>query len=253
MKGEKSYFCADITNSSIGYWISLDPEENMHISNTIIPSLTRVTKSSKKDSPDNIHGLAEDFSMWELLKDEGIYAAFYVLSCAIIFCSLLHPCKIWMTCFGNPSSIWMAVPALASKTMSWVVLFAIWQDVALANSKDIGKPWSKSLYKTYIDLSYNVQFFSFKTLVLPMYNELVKILCGKIDGYVTLLPHEMYEFPFLSFVNETIVDSSQISGHYVVYNDIVLGPSQISGIFLNEETFTANARVDGITERRWYY
>ena len=258
IKGEKSYFSIDITNSSIGYRVSLDPEGYMQITNTIIPPLTRVTNSTKKDSKDNVRGLVEGFSMWELIKDESIHAVFCVLSCAILFCSLLPPYEIWMNCFGDPTSIWMAVPALAStlavQTISWVALFAVWQAVALANSEESGKPWNKTLYKTYIDMSYNLQVFSFITALLgsPMYNVLVKFLGGKIDGYVILLPQEMYEFPYLSFENETIVEKSNILGHYVVYNDIALGPSQISGI-IHEGNFAGNARVDGIIEKEPCY
>ena len=61
-----------------------------------------------------------------------------------------------------------------------------------------------------------------------------------------LMPQRLYEILELNFDNETIVESCHISGHHVVYNNISIGSSYISGILHHEGTYAASACVDGI-------
>ena len=76
----------------------------------------------------------------------------------------------------------MAVPALASafavQTLSFVMLYAVIEYLALINSEPNGKPWSKSLYSISVKMSDNLQALTFVTVVLgsSIYNVLVKML-----------------------------------------------------------------------------
>ena len=80
-----------------------------------------------------------------------------------------------------------------------------------------------------------------------MHNGLVKILGGKINGRAILVPEKLYDSSYVTVANETIVESSHITGHHVAYNNVTLGSIYISGI-LHEESYAANARVDGVIE-----
>ena len=76
----------------------------------------------------------------------------------------------------------------------------------------------------------------------PLYNHIVRILGGKVEGQAILLPSRIYEFSKMNFAEKTIVDSSHITGHYAVYGDVTIGHCKVSGI-LHGGTYAANALI----------
>ena len=57
-----------------------------------------------------------------------------------------------------------------------------------------------------------------------------------------LFPNRLQDFSSLTFSDKTIVDSSHITGHYAVYDDINLGPCKVAGI-TREGAYIANALI----------
>ena len=88
------------------------------------------------------------------------------------------------------------------------------------------------------------QNYSFLTAFLgsPTYNCLVRLLGVKFEGRALLLPHRMYEYSYITIAENTIVDSSQITGHYAIYGDITVGHCRLSGV-MHEGTYAANAMI----------
>jgi len=55
-----------------------------------------------------------------------------VITFGLLFTTLIPSYKLWVHLFGNPSSVWVAVPVLACaalmlQTVSWTVVLAIFQ------------------------------------------------------------------------------------------------------------------------------
>jgi len=115
------------------------------------------------------------------------------------------------------------------------------QYISLFNSREHGKPASKTMYSLYSTMSFHFQQYSFLNIFQgsPAFNLILKLLGMRIEGRALLYPQRIYEFSFITVSNKTIIDGSHITGHYVVYSDIELGPSSFSGI-LHEGTYAAN-------------
>ena len=70
----------------------------------------------------------------------------------------------------------------------------------------------------------------------------MKLLGMKIKGRVLLFSQSMYEFSFITIADKTTIDTSHVTGHYAVYNDVKLGPSNISGI-MHEDSYAAKTSI----------
>ena len=166
-----------------------------------------------------------------------------------------------MNVLGNPSSIWIAVPAvvscLAVHTFSWTFVFAFFQKIALSYvnennsiSHDSWKPFEKVLYSLYGTMAYGYQTYSFLNVFLgsPIFNFIMKCLGVNFEGHALMYPDRIYEHQLLSVADKTIIDGSQITGHYIVFGDLVVGPCKVAGV-MHEGTYAANAYVNpGETE-----
>ena len=82
----------------------------------------------------------------------------------------------------------------------------------------------------------------------PTYNFIVWILGGNFEGRAILLLRNAYDYPFITFADETIISNSDVNGHFVISNDINLGPSHISGV-VHDGAYIDNALVTANKER----
>ena len=175
----------------------------------------------------------------ELILHEIGYAIIF----GIFFCTLIPSYELWFL-FGN--SILVEIPALSTalalQTLVWALLFLCVQYVSLFDSREHGKPASKTMYSLYNTMSFHFQQYSFLNIFhgSPGFNLILKLLGMRIEGRALIYPQRIHEFPFITVSDETIIDGSHITGHYVVHNNIKLGPSSFSGI-LHEGTYAANA------------
>jgi len=252
----KTYRHIELNKSSIGHLVHIEPEYSSDTMKEILVKQATIPPMSCITHNINNYGSStkkqyQKMSCWELLKYDVLVAIGYSIYWVLLFCTFIPPYELWMHCFGNPSSIWVAVPALTSalalQTISWIFLCLIFQSITLAFCTERATPWSRALYCVNVDVSWALQTFSFISVTLgsPTYNYFVRMLGGKINGRTLLFPNMLHDFSLLSFEDKTIADSSIITGHYVVYNSVVLGPSCISGI-LHEGTYAANASICAI-------
>ena len=118
------------------------------------------------------------------------------------------------------------------------------QHISLMKSESIGKPMSKEMYSLYCSMAFAYQNYSFLNTLLgsPSCNFFLKVLGVKIKGHALLFPQRMYEYSYITVANNTIIDSSHITGHYAVYDDVTLGPCHISGL-MHEGSYAANTYV----------
>ncbi len=241
VKDKCTYRLVSINKSSIGYRAHLGPGD-LSISNTVVPPKARVTANMSRESS------GEVFSTLKIIKQEVSVVLIYAISIGAIFFSLIPSYELWMTVFGNPAHIWVAIPALAcalvTQSLSWMAILYIVQLIALFRSEKESKPWSVSFYMVYVTMAFAFQEYSFVTILLgsSAYNMMATLLGARIHERTLLLPQEMYDFPYIRTERGTIIDSAHVSGHYAVYEDVVIGPSLLSGV-VNSDVFVANARI----------
>jgi len=244
VQNEGIYHRINIIQSSVGYGVHL-AANSLEILGTVVPPFTRVTRSAVNDKDDNISS-SSSLKIGQLMKLEIPLTFGYVLYVGLIFGTMLPSYEVWVNVFGDPDSIWIAVPALACSltlhTISMTVIFAIFQAVALAFSKSSSKPWSATLHQLLLTFSYNYQTYSVLSVILgsPVYNCLLRMLGVKIDGRALLFPSRIHEFSMINFSDKAIIDSDHISGHYAVYDDITIGACRVGGISCGRNYF-ANA------------
>jgi acyl-CoA synthetase (AMP-forming)/AMP-acid ligase II len=251
-KTNKEYHQTTIENSSIGLQVHVSAGgSNLKITQSIVPPMTHVTGSITQDQPDP---RVFDFTSMELIIQEALMTLGYVLSFGLLFCTLIPSYELWMNVFGNPSSIWIAVPALASslalQTVSWTMTFACFQSIALIKTAHdstrtrTGRPLSKTLYSLYGTMAFAYQNYSFMNAFLgsPAFNVIMRCLGVNIEGRALMFPHRLYEYSYITVAEKTIIDGSQITGHYAVYGDVVVGPCKVSGV-MHEGSYAANARI----------
>jgi acyl-CoA synthetase (AMP-forming)/AMP-acid ligase II/acyl carrier protein len=243
-KRNNTYFKTTVEQSSIGLLAHVGPAENLIISKAIVSPLTHVSSSIQQETLD--HRMT-GFSKQAILTNEVMLNVGYVACLGMIFITLLPSYELWMYAFNNPQSIWTAVPALACalalQTLSWTVVLSIFQFVTLIFSGD-GSPWSNTLYLLYGTMAFSHQRYSMLSLLLgsPAYNCIARMLGVKIEGQALLMPSRMYEYSYLTFGNRAVIDSSQICGHYAVYNEITVGPCKVTGT-MHMGSYVANALV----------
>jgi hypothetical protein len=175
----------------------------------------------------------------------------YLVSFGLIFCTLILPYELCMIVFKKNSSStisWITVPtivcALALQTLCWTMVIAGVQYLTMIKSSKNGRPSNETLYSLYGTMTFAYQNYSFLNAFLgsPTFNNIIKLLGVKIEGRALLFPHRMYEYSYITVADRTILDGSQITGHYVVHNDITIGPCKVSGV-MHEGTYAANALI----------
>jgi hypothetical protein len=252
-KSNTRYHQTTIENSSIGLLVHVSPDTELEITGSTLPPMTHVASSITQDKPDP---RVFDFTSMELIIQEILMSFGYALSFGFLFFTLIPSYELWMNIFGNPSSIWIAVPALASalalQTVSWTLVFACFQYVTLIKSRKSGRPFSNTLYSLYGTMAFAYQNYSFLNALLgsPAFNFMMRILGVKIEGRALIYPHRMYEYSYVTVADKTIIDASQITGHYAVYGDVTLGPCKVAGV-MHEGTYAANACIVSEESESW--
>lgn len=253
-KENNHYHPIKIQNSNIGFWVHLRAINELNISGATVPPLTHVSCSIVSTEQDSRVFV---FSSWELVKDESLKSVGYFLSFVLLFVTVIPSYEVWMNVYGNPSSTFVAVLALASVlillTLTWTSVLVCVQYVSLINSSDRpGIAKSNILYALYLSMAFAYQEYSFLYTLLgtPAFNIIVKFLGTKLNGRALLFPQRMYEFPYITIADKTIVDNSHVSGHYAVYNDVNLGPTNISGV-LHEGSYATNTSIVKEESEAW--
>jgi hypothetical protein len=243
-KRDNHYHEIKIENSSIGWFAYVSPtgEKELSITGSVVPPMVHVQKSispppSWQDKPDP--RVARTFSTLELIIKETLMILGYLLSFALVFCTLIPPYELYTSALKeNLSSTisWITVPtlacALALQTLCWTMVIAGLQYLAMLHSSERGRPSNEILYSLYNTMTFVYQNYSFLNAFLgsPTFNNIIKLLGVKIEGCALLFPHRMYEFSYITVADRTILDGSHITGHYVVHNDIMIGPCKVSGV-----------------------
>ena len=145
---ENGHHSVTITNSSIENCSCLKTGENMTIFDAMIPPLSYImTSTTTKKSFYHEKGKKLNFiSTRELFQVEALQEVlYYLLSCGIIFCTcLIPPYKVWIDCFGNPTSIWMAVQIKCRRSRRSLILICLhWVMSKLSDWRTIWKYFTK--------------------------------------------------------------------------------------------------------------
>ena len=239
-----TYHQLSIEQSSVGRTAHLAGKD-LKVSKTVVASHSRVTRSIVKRNEDT---RLPDSNILHVIWQEILMTFGYITYFGILFGTLIPPYELWVHVFNDPISIWIAVPALASalalQTISLTIVLAVLERVALPHSETNSIHRSNVIYGIYQNIAYDIHTLSFLVVTLgsPLYNHIVRILGGKFEGQAILLPSRIYEFSQMIFAENTIVDSSHITGHYAVYGDVTIGHCKVSGI-LHEGTYAANALI----------
>ena len=238
LKKKNVYHETKVSESSIGWGVRVGP--GVEISKAVVSPSLNITKSMIKDEYDARFAHTSSFSV---LKREILMISGYTMVVGAIFLSLVPSYELWMRVVA-PASIWTAVPtltiAIIVQMLSWTILFALIQTIALTGTKGRRHPWSVVAYAIYGTMYSAYQNWAFMSVLhgSRTYNLLQRVLGCKFEGKALLFSRNE-DLPRLTFSDKTIVDSGcTISGHYAVYGNIVLGSSKISGV-LHEGTFAS--------------
>ena len=110
------------------------------------------------------------------------------------------------------------------------------------------------MYLVCMDLVYAGWYWSvFVTAVLrsPTYNLFIRILGVRSDGQAFVFESEIYNHPLIILSDKIVIDqAANITGHYVIYNKITIGPCKVGGI-IHEGTYAANALITSKASRPW--
>jgi len=244
-----------LNQSSIGFGVHLGGgTRSLEVTNAVISPLTSVTKTIHQDALDPRFSKS---SKYQLTQHEVLTAFLYVVFFGFLFGTLIPSYELWVNVFGYQTSIWVAVPALACalvlQTMSLTLVVHVFQSIALFKSEAKSEPLSQIMYLVYHNVAYSLQSYSFISVVVgsPIYNCIIKMMGGKIEGRALIFCNQIYEHKLITFCDKTIVDSSHISGHYSTFNDIVIGPCKVSGV-LGQGVFAANALIISEESKPWH-
>ena len=242
VKKKDAYYETDVSDSSIGWNVRVGP--GVQISKAVVSPSLHVTKSIIKHEYDERF---EHVSFFSVFKREMLMISGYIMLVGAILLSLIPSFELWMRAIA-PTSIWAAVTTLSLAVMvqmvSWTILFAMIQTIALAGTSNSTKPWSIVAYAIYGTMYSAYQNWAFMSVLhgSRLYNLLQRVLGCTFEGKALLFSRNE-DLPRLSFSDKTIVDSgSTISGHYAVYGTIALGSSYISGV-VHEGTFISCSDV----------
>jgi len=241
-KDRGHYRRINIKECSIGVHVHLNAVKDLNLSGAILPPLTHVSSSIVQEGNEK---RPFEFTSYELIKQEILMIFGYALMFGLFFCTLIPSFDLW-NLFGN--SIFVAIPALSTtlalQTVSWTLLFVCVQHISLINSRKLGKPANNAIYSVYNTMTLVYQHYSFLNILQgsPSFNLMMRLLGIKIKGFALLYPDRIFEYPFITITYETIIDGCSIKGHYVVYDDVTLGPLKLSGI-IHEGTNATNASL----------
>ena len=65
--------------------------------------------------------------------------------------------------------------------------------------------------------------------------------------------NKLYDVPYLTILDKTVVDSSSLNGHSVVYGDVSLGPTIVKGILHEGTTCLGNSNLSANVETMPYH
>eukprot|EP00957_Ditylum_brightwellii_P082788 6294286-Ditylum_brightwellii.AAC.1 len=193
IKKGNNYRLLHIEESSIGFSVYLEPTVSPFcISRTVVPPYTYVKASIEKETKDSrIPQTGFAHVIWR----EIIMTLGYTIYLVLIFGTLLPSYDLWMYGFGKPSSIWAAVPALASSlvlhTFVFMILLAVTERLMLPNSSELSKH-PTSVYALYQTMAWNFQTYSLQRI---------------------------FEFSKFSAAMRTIADLCHLASHQVVFNE----------------------------------
>jgi hypothetical protein len=251
---KNNHYCEiKIENSSIGLLVHVSPgAKELSITSSVVPPMANVKNSISPSSHDESDLRTVNSSPTELIFKETLMTLAYLVSFGLVFCTLIPPYELCMSAFKmNPSSIsWVTVPALACalalQTLCWTMVIVGLQYLTLIKSSKNGKPISAILFAVYGTMTFAYQNYSFLNAFLgsPTFNIIIKLLGVQIEGRSLLFPHRMYEYSYITIADRTILDASHITGHYVVYDDVTIGPCKVSGV-MHEGAYAANALITG--------
>ena len=120
-----------------------------------MPAFTSVTRSIVKETPDS--------SIYDVSMSTDIrkYLFGYIIYFGVLFRAFIPSYELWINGFGDPSSIWIAVPALACAlalhTIALAIVVAGSHTVhrPLAFSEDSSaKPLSNIVFGIYTNIAY---------------------------------------------------------------------------------------------------
>lgn len=213
----------DNYRSSVGYGTLVS--NGSKISNAIIHPLTHVQKSIARHDIDRQQVYESRSSNSRGLIISGCLYASFIPSYELLVSFLRLITKLEVV--GAIAS------CLLLQTMAFVILFAIYSCITLAHSKDLSGPWSYALYNSYHSMNSSFCSFTLSSVFLasPAYNCIMKIFAVKLEGRAILFSmSSLYEHCHLTFADMTIVDTSDVMGHYFLYDRITIEPSKVSGI-----------------------
>ena len=250
-----SYHSVNIVNSSVGLLVHFNTKKDMNVVGSMVPPMTLVSESMVQLNPDQ---RAFSSTTWEVLRQELEMSILYLVSLVLLFGTMIPSYELWMVAFSNPNSVWVAVIALTCalvlQTLVWSFLIAIVQRIALTpSSKDETKPFRRTLYSLYGTMVFAYQTYSCLSTFMgsPLSNFIMSWVLGvKFEGRAILSPFRMYEHSFVTVADKTIVDSSQITGHYAIHGDVTVGPTRLNGV-LHEGSYVANATIDSKETECW--
>jgi hypothetical protein len=107
-------------------------------------------------------------------------------------------------------------------------------------------PWNKPLYLVYLSSAWALQAWSILRLLhgTPLFNIVARVLGTTFHGKALFFGNRIYDFPFLvDIADKTVIDNCWVNGHFVVFQDIQLGPCHVSGVLHPYCFAMANARV----------
>lgn len=256
VKSSNCYYRASIVNSSVGLLVQINPTKSyLNVIGSIVPPMSLVSDSIVQFDPDS---RAFVFTTWQLFGQEVEMSILYLISFCFLFGTLVPSYELWVVVFNNPNSIWVAVDALtcalALQTVVWSVLIALVQRIALIPSiSNSSRPFRKTIYSLYGTMVFAYQTYSCLALFMgsPVFNFVMSWVLGvKFEGRAILSPFRMYEHSSITVADKTIVDSSQITGHYAVYGEVTLGPTRLQGV-LHEGSYVANATINSTETESW--
>jgi len=245
-KSNNCYHLINIENSSVGYMVEVLPKNDLTIAGAVVPPLSKVSESIVHQKISDLQ--INQVTMLDMMKHEIFLSSLYVLALSLLICTLIPPYELWMVVFGNPNSISVAVFALACAmivhTLVWTILIIFILKITFLNATESGKLTNTKLYMVQHSMISTYQHFSCLLFLQgsPAFNMILSLLGVQFKGRAILNHHTMYEFPLVKVADKTVSESSHVAGHYVVYDEIHIGPSYISGT-LREFAYVANANV----------
>lgn len=224
-----SFHEIDITESSIGYNTHIGGN-SVKISGVVVPPMSFVRNNTITSNTDVRR------STNRMQTNEVLIAFFFLANIGLYVLALVPSYVLWTQVF-KPVSIWV-VPTLASCLLLHVFSLMIINKIVhfitflSCSQKNPSEPWCIELYLTYQSFNYNFYILSMMLVFQgsPAFNLILRLSGVIFEGYAIVYTNPcLYEHSYITLEDKTIIDSSLIIGHYVVYDKITLGPCRVSG------------------------